>query len=192
MATEYKAVGKLYQIWSFKMVYHGLYPLLDSSGLYRTNTWRVVKILTDDAPKTMYLPCICHGFSMGFPTRMRPSLKSPSMTVASKTRPVHGRHGLSATGRWEHGPHGPGTPFNHTQALGPLRLLLTKNSIKVIISHHVITFSNTRYSRNCMHLCLARIKRVCPKKKSQKNSHAFTQASLFSIWWVWGGVGWGS
>lgn len=25
-------------------------------------------------------------------------------------RPVHGRHGLSATGRWEHGPHGPGTP----------------------------------------------------------------------------------
>lgn len=54
MATEYKAVGKLYQIWSFKMVY----PLLDSSGLYRTNTWRVVKILTDDAPKTMYLPWV--------------------------------------------------------------------------------------------------------------------------------------
>ena len=135
-------------------------------------------------------PCICHVFAMGFPTRMRPSLKSPSMTVASKTRPVHGRHGLSATGRWEHGPHGPGTPFNHTQALGPLRLLLTKNSIKVIISHHVITFSNTRYSRNCMHLCLARIKRVCPKKIPKKLPCLYTGKSVFNLVGVgWGGVG---
>ena len=145
-----------------------VYPLLDSSGLYRTNTWRVVKILTDDAPKTCHVHLRLALFTAV--TACQPLAVGSTVPTVPELLSI--------------------TPC-HTQPLGPLRLLLTKNSIKVVICHHVITFSNTRYSRNCMHLCLARIKRVCPNKNSQKKSHepSFTQACLFSIWWVWGGVG---
>ena len=169
MATEYKAVGKLYPIWSFKMVY----PLLDSSGLYRTNTWRVVKILTDDAPKTCHVHLRLALFTAV--TACQPLAVGSTVPTVPELLSI--------------------TPC-HTQPLGPLRLLLTKNSIKGIIMsswNNILTFSNTRYSRNCMQLCLARIKRVCPKKNSQKKSHEpslYTGKSVFNLVGVgWGGVG---